>query len=288
MPRLGFGVFRNQGAKCTTSCYDALNAGYRHIDSAVCYGNEAAVGAAIRSYIASDTNLGNIVRENIFVTTKVLSGIRDYGEVLKTVDDSLIEFGFRSSGPGFEDQTGYIDLYLIHDPLSKETRLKSYEALLAAQNQGKIRAVGVSNYNIHHLKEIEAAGFPPPAVNQIELHPFCQQRPVTEYCMEHGIVIQAYTPLAQGKEGKVDNAELSRIAMKYDTSVYQILIRWSLQKGYVPLPKSATNTHIIANAKVYDFSISDEDMLAIDALDARIGLDGKSLGSITWNPINAP
>lgn len=185
---------------------------------------------------------------------------------MNAVDESLANFGL-----------DYIDLYLIHDPLSgKENRLKTYRALLEAQRLGKVRSVGVSNYGVAHLQEIESEGLAPPSVNQIELHPFCQQPPIVEYCRKNSIVIQAHTPLVRGS---LSDKTLLKIARDVEKSPFQICIRWSLQKGFVPLPKSANPEHIEANADVFGFELSKDEMEAVDGLHSDT--------SVTWNPVKA-
>ncbi|KAF7315531.1 hypothetical protein MIND_00068400 [Mycena indigotica] len=259
MPLLGFGVYQNYDAR--PSCLDAFKAGYRHIDSAQMYRNEAAVGAAVRE--------SGIPREDLFLTTKCASKSHGYESTVKGVDTSLAAFGFE-----------YIDLFLIHDPLSgTERRLQTYKALLEAKAAGKIRTVGVSNYNVHHLEEINNAGFEAPTVNQIELHPFCQQKPIVEYCQKNGIIIQAYCPIVRGQ---MDHEAITKLATKFNRDPAHILLRWSLQKGFVPLPKSQTPSRIASNANLYDFELDESDMAALDALDR-----GKE-GGISWNPVDAP
>ncbi|KAG6873413.1 hypothetical protein C0995_015838 [Termitomyces sp. Mi166 len=258
MPLLGFGVYQNYTTR--DSVLEAFKAGYRHVDSAQVYRNEADVGEAVRDC--------GLPREDLFITTKCVSKTHGYESTLKGVDASLAKFKF-----------DYIDLFLIHDPYSgTERRLATYKALQEAKAAGKIRTVGVSNYGIKHLEEIRDAGFPMPSVNQIELHPFCQQRPIVSYCREHGIVVQAYCPIIRGK---MDHPTITEIANKYNRDPAQILIRWSLQKGFVPLPKSATPSRIHSNTKVYNFELKEEDVAALDALDR-----GKD-GAVSWNPVDA-
>ncbi|KAJ7594328.1 NADP-dependent oxidoreductase domain-containing protein [Mycena floridula] len=260
MPLLGFGVYQNYDAKPSTM--HALKSGYRHVDSAQVYRNESEVGEAIR-------DSGDLVkREDLFITTKCVSKTHGYEKTLKGVDESLVRFGL-----------DYIDLFLIHDPLSgSRKRLETYKALLEAKKAGKIRSVGVSNYNVKHLEEIANAGYEKPSVNQIELHPFCQQRPIVSYCQERSIVIQAYCPIIRGK---MDHKAITKLAEKYNRDPAQILLRWSLQKGFVPLPKSVQNARIESNTNLYDFSLTQEDMESLDALDR-----GKE-GAISWNPVYA-
>lgn len=258
MPILGFGVFRNYDAK--PACIAAFKAGYRHIDSAQTYRNEDAVGEAVRE--------SGLERSDFFITTKCVSGDHGYDLTLRGVDWSLQQFGF-----------DYIDLFLIHDPMSgTEKRLATYKALLECKVAGKIRTVGVSNYNVKHLEEIRIAGYEMPAVNQIELHPICQQKSIVEYCEKHSIIVQAYCPIVRGK---MDHEVFASIAAKHKREPAQILIRWSLQKGYIPLPKSATPSRIHSNAQVFDFELDADDMIRLDALDR-----GKA-GAVSWNPVDA-
>jgi diketogulonate reductase-like aldo/keto reductase len=258
MPLLGFGVYQNRTAK--PSVLEAFRAGYRHVDSAQVYRNEDHVGAAVRE--------SGLDRSDVFITTKCTSNTHGYEPTLKGVDESLKKFGF-----------DYVDLFLIHDPYSgTERRLATYKALQDARAAGKIKTVGVSNYGVKHLEEIKNAGFEMPAVNQIELHPFCQQRPIVAYCREHSIVVQAYCPIVRGK---LDDQAITELVEKYSRDPAQILLRWSLQSGYVPLPKSATPSRIHSNTELYDFSLGEADMLKLDNLDK-----GKA-GAISWNPVDA-
>lgn len=258
MPLLGFGVYQMDEA--LPHVLTAFKAGYRHVDSAQMYRNEEDVGKAVRQ--------SGLAREDVFITTKCNSRSHGYESTLRGVDESLRKFGF-----------DYIDLFLIHDAYSgKEKRLATYKALLEARDAGKIRTVGVSNYGVKHLEEIAAAGFETPAVNQIELHPFCQQRPIVEYCKTHSIVVQAYCPVIRGQ---LNHPLFLRLAEKHNHDPAQIVLRWSLQKGFVPLPKSATTSRIYSNAELYDFELSTEEVAELDALDR-----GKE-GAVSWNPVDA-
>ncbi|KDQ49379.1 hypothetical protein JAAARDRAFT_63753 [Jaapia argillacea MUCL 33604] len=242
MPLLGFGVYQNYTSR--PSCLEAFKAGYRHIDSAQAYRNEADVGAAVRE--------SGLDRQDLFITTKCINKTHGYESTLKGVDLSLSKFGFGM-------------------------RLATYKALQECRQAGKIRSVGVSNYGIKHLEEIRNAGYEMPAVNQIELHPFCQQKPIVSYCREHSIVVQAYCPIIRGK---MDDPVIQEVAAKYSRDPAQILLRWSLQKGFVPLPKSATPARIHSNTHLYDFALTDDDMAKLDALDK-----GKE-GAVSWNPVD--
>jgi len=259
MPLIGLGVYQNYDT--AASCVEAFKAGYRHIDSAQVYRNEAHVGEAVRE--------SGVPREELFLTTKCVSKTHGYESTLTGVDASLQKFGL-----------DYLDLFLIHDPFSgKVRRLDTYRALLECQKAGKLRSIGVSNYGIKHLQEILDCDLEMPSVNQIELHPFCQQKDIVNYCQEHSIFVQAYSPLVRAK--RMDNPVIIRLAEKHDQDPAQILIRWSLQKGFSPLPKSANPDRIRSNILVYDFHLDDEDMAALDALD-----QGKN-GAVTWNPVDA-
>ncbi|KAI0360892.1 Aldo/keto reductase [Trametes cingulata] len=258
LPLVGLGVYQNDD--CKPACLAALKHGYRHIDSARMYRNEEQVGEAVRE--------SGVPREQVFVTSKINNPEHGYESTLASVDDSLKKFGF-----------DYIDLMLIHSPLSdKERRLQTWKALIEAKKQGKVRSIGVSNYGPKHLEEIREAGLETPSVNQVELHPFCQQKEIVEYCNKHGIVIEAYSPLIRGKW----NDKIVEVAKKYNKDPAQFLVRWSLQRGFVVLPKSAQPERVVSNANVFDFEIKEEDMATVNALDR-----GKE-GAVTWNPVDAP
>ncbi|KZS89253.1 Aldo/keto reductase [Sistotremastrum niveocremeum HHB9708] len=259
IPLLGLGVYQNI-EECLPASLAALNAGYRHIDSAVMYRNEDQVGEALKQ--------SKLKREEVFLTTKISSRYHGYDTTAKLVDTSLAKFG-----------TNYIDLYLIHDPLSgKAKRLDTWKALVDAKKAGKIRSIGVSNYSGKHIDEIKAEGLELPSVNQIELHPLCQQKPIVEYCKANGILVEAYCPIIRGQ---FDQPVFHELASKYKKDPAQVLIRWSLQKGFSPLPKSAHAERIKSNADVYDFELSSEDVAKLDALDKG------DAGAISWNPVNA-
>jgi len=259
MPRLGFGVYLNDD--CAPACVVALKNGYRHIDSAQAYHNEEQVGRAFRE--------SGLKREEVFITTKCLSSTGGYQATLDGVDASLEKFGF-----------DYIDLFLIHDPLAgPQRRIDIWKALIEAKKAGKIRTIGVSNFGVRHLEELEQAGLEKPSVNQIQLHPQFQQPAIVEYCKKNSIFVEAYCPLIRGK---LDIPALQSIAQKHNKEGAQVLVRWSLQKGFAPLPKSNTPSRIISNADVYDFELDEDDVAALDALEK-----GKK-GSVAWDPVDAP
>ncbi|EJU03849.1 Aldo/keto reductase [Dacryopinax primogenitus] len=259
IPRLGLGVYKNDDP--TLACEAALAAGYRHVDSALGYKNEKAVGEAVRR--------SGIPREEVFVTSKVHSLRHEYEEAKAAVEESLSNFGLP-----------YLD-HLIHDPKSgKEKRLETWHALVEKQKEGKLRSIGVSNFGVNHLEEIKDAGLPTPAVNQLELHPWCQQRDITEYCAANGIVVEAYTPITRGKY--FDNPTATRISQAHNKTPAQVFLRWSLQRGFVPLPKSSQPDRVRAKAQLYDFDLTEEEMNTLD--DCDMG----EAGAVTWNPVNVP
>ncbi|KAF2710430.1 Aldo/keto reductase [Pleomassaria siparia CBS 279.74] len=249
IPRLGFGVFQSPPPTCVSSCLQAFRTGYRHVDTAQYYENEKSVGRAIRE--------SKIPRSEIFVTTKILSPGNDVEATYKSIVQSVTKL---------DGDNGYVDLFLIHSPNGGvESRKLMWLALEKAKEQGKVRDIGVSNYGIGHIEEIKEFGKWPPAVNQIELHPWCQQREIVKYCEDNSIVIQAYCPLVRNQ--KAHDKTLLAICEERKLSPNQVLVRYCLQKGWVPLPKSDTPSRITSNADVFAFELSDEDMGKLDALD---------------------
>ncbi|CAD6499804.1 BgTH12-03911 [Blumeria graminis f. sp. triticale] len=250
IPRLALGVYKSEGNQCTAACLTALKAGYRHIDSAQYYANEAEVGEAIRQ--------SGLKRSDIFVTTKILesegSVEANYAKMLDSVKK-------------IDGENGYVDLFLSHmSHIGRKSRKEIYLALEKLLEAGKTRSIGVSNWGIADIEELKSfAKIYPPHVNQIELHPFCQQREVVKYCQTNGIIVEAYCPLVRNTKG--DDPTLNKVAQAHKKSVAQVLIRYGLQKNWVTLPKSSTPERIIENFDVYDFELSSEDMESLDALD---------------------
>ncbi|WVQ94725.1 hypothetical protein IAU59_001805 [Kwoniella sp. CBS 9459] len=276
IPRLGYGVYQARSTECENGVKDALKAGYRHTDSAQAYHNEDIVGKAVAA--------SGVPRSEIFLTTKYMPShnVVSTSDVFSVIQKSLkrIDKSTGTSGQKGLSTEGYIDLMLIHAPFGgEEGRKNNWEALAQAQKEGWIRDIGVSNFGVPHLKSLPA---PKPSINQIELHPFCQQREIVAYCESQGIAVQAYSPLIRADAERYKNPVLVGIAEKYKKEVAQVLIRWSLQKGYIPLPKSVTPSRIKSNAEVYDFKLDESDMKALD------GLDEGAKGACTWNPVDQP
>ncbi|KAG6025267.1 hypothetical protein E4U41_001577 [Claviceps citrina] len=252
IPNLGFGVYQLYGQACQRAVLAALQAGYRHIDSAQLYRNESDVGAAIQQ--------SGLQRGDVFLTTKIRQSAGDFEKSYRSVLESIE----RVAGGG---KDSYVDLFLIHLPgTGRETREELWKVLEKVYEEGRAKAIGVSNYRPQHMAEMkEYAKVWPPHVNQIELHPWCQQKETVQYCKDNNIVVAAYSPLSCGDN--LGDPTLATIANKYSKSPAQILIRYALQKGWVPLPKSGNEERIKQNAQVFDFTLSDEDMKTMDGLD---------------------
>jgi 2,5-diketo-D-gluconate reductase A len=241
IPALGFGTWGLSRAETGRSVPDALRAGYRHIDTAKIYGNEAEVGEAVKA--------SGLAREDIFVTTKLWTSDQGYESAQEALDASLQRLGL-----------DYVDLYLIHWPgHDRQRRTDSWRALIEAQKLGKAKSIGVSNYMIEDLKELFDASSVVPAVNQIQFHPFVYQdrRQLLEFCGQHGITFEAYSPLAKGR---LSDPRLSDIGEKYGKTAAQVMLRWAIQQGTVPLPRSSQDSHIRQNFEIFDYELSDADM----------------------------
>lgn len=253
IPIIGFGTWQTpDGQVAEESVLAALNSGYRHIDTAAAYGNEESVGAAIKK--------SGINRHELFVTTKLWNSDHGYQNTKKAIDTSLEKLGL-----------DYLDLYLIHWPNPAtmrdnwaELNAESWQAMEEAVQAGKIRAIGVSNFRKHHLDELLKTAEIKPAVNQNYLNPSDMQEDLVKYNDSLGIVNEAYSPIGTG--GLLSNEVVNEIAEKYGKSPAQILIRWSLDHNFLPLPKSVHPDYIKANADVFDFDIEPEDMKKLDGL----------------------
>ncbi|MGW4542242.1 aldo/keto reductase [Streptomyces chartreusis] len=256
MPQLGFGVWQVPDAEATRAVGTALEAGYRSIDTAAIYGNEAGTGRAIAA--------SGVPREDIFVTTKLWNGDQGYDSTLRAFDTSLEKLGLE-----------YVDLYLIHWPApSRDKYVDTYKAFEKLHADGRIRAIGVSNFLPEHLERLLGETSVVPAVNQIELHPHLQQHTSRALHAERGIATEAWSPLGSGK-GLLEVPAIVAIAQKHGRTPAQVVLRWHLQIGNVVIPKSVTPSRIKENIEVFDFSLDDEDLAAISALneDRRIGSD---------------
>ena len=246
MPWFGLGVFKAEdGREVEQAVQWALECGYRSIDTASVYRNERGVGAAIKA--------GGVPREDLFITTKVWDNEQGYDATLEAFDRSLERLG-----------TDYADLYLIHWPVPGKSvdTWRAFETLYA---EGRVKAIGLSNFLVHHIEEILAACQIRPAVNQVELHPYLVQPDLLQFCKEQKIRVEAWSPIMRGRVFEVP--ELVAMAEKYGKTPVQLVLRWDLQHGLVTIPKSVKRDRIKANAEVFDFEISPEDMAAIDALD---------------------
>lgn len=249
IPQLGLGVWQSpQGAPTRDAVTAALRLGYRHIDTARVYRNEPDVGAAVRE--------SDIPRDQIFVTTKLWNDDQGYDSTLRAFDKSLERLNIE-----------YIDLYLIHWPVAGK-RLDSWRALEKLHADGRARSIGVSNFLVPHLQELVATAKTPPHANQIELSPFLQRRPTVELCKKLGIAIEAYSPLTRGE--KLGDPVVAAIAREVGKTAAQVLLRWSVQHGYIVLPKSVRAERIAENGAIFDFTLTDEQMSRLDALEENL------------------
>lgn len=251
MPRLGLGVFQSAiGSETEDAVRFALDAGYRHIDTAAVYKNEREVGHIVNS--------GLVPRDQIFVTSKLWTNMLNYDDARKGFDETIEKLGF-----------DYLDLYLVHWPVNDWQ--SAWRAMEELYNEGRIKAIGVSNFLPHHLKELLNICTVAPAVNQYEMHPFLQQPELKKLCDDNDIAITAWAPIMKGRV--LDVPELVSIGEKYNKSAVQVTLRWLLQSGVIAIPKSVNQNRIVANADIYDFKLSNDDMATINGLDKaeRIG-----------------
>ncbi|MGW3263957.1 aldo/keto reductase [Streptomyces sp. NPDC001056] len=256
MPQLGFGVWQVPDDEAERAVGTALEAGYRSIDTAAAYGNEEGTGRAIAA--------SGLPREEIFVTTKLWNSDQGYDATLRAFDTSLGKLGL-----------DHLDLYLIHWPLpARDLYVDTYKALEKLYADGRVRAIGVSNFLPEHLRRLADETSVIPAVNQIELHPHLQQHAAREYHAEQGIRTEAWSPLGQGK-GLLEVPAIVAIGQKHNRTPAQVVLRWHIQQGTIVIPKSVTPSRIKENIEVFDFSLDEEDLAAIGALneDRRIGPD---------------
>lgn len=253
IPNIGFGTFRTpSGEETEKSVIDAIKSGYRHIDCAAAYGNEKSVGEAIRK--------SGVTREELFITSKLWNDDKGYENTLAAFNRTLEDL-----------QLDYLDLYLIHWPIAKasknnwqEANCESWRALEELYKQGKVKAIGVSNFLGHHLDPLLKIAKIKPMVNQIEIHPGMLQEETVKFCEENNILVEAWAPFSNGQI--FNNPVLKEIADQYKKSVAQISLRWIIQKGIIPLPKSVTPERIKNNLDVFDFEIKAQDVEKIDRL----------------------
>ena len=259
MPILGLGVYQTPPGRVTqNSVKFALKLGYRHVDTARIYGNEADVGEAVRE--------SGILREDLFVTTKLWNSDQGYDSTLRAYEASLKRLGL-----------DYVDLYLVHFPVP-DVRKESWRAMETLFKKGRCRAIGVSNFTIRHLEELTEESDVIPSVNQVEFHPFLYQKELLDYCQGKRIQVEAYSPLARGERFK--QPRILSLAKKYSKTPAQLMIRWGIQHGVVVIPKSTREERIRENSQVFDFDISDDDMMSLDSLNEDLRLN--------WDPTSVP
>ncbi|KAF8936469.1 hypothetical protein BGZ47_009483 [Haplosporangium gracile] len=263
IPRLGLGVYQSEeGQEAENAVLWALQAGYRHIDTATSYDNETSVGNAIRK--------SGIPRNEIFVTTKLTEDDQGYESTLAACDVSLKKLGL-----------DYIDLYLIHSPLcGSELRQESWKAMEKLHAEGKVKSIGVSNYGVNHLKELleDSGATIRPAVNQIEVHPWLTRTDIASFCKAHNIAVESYSPLVQAH--KLQDPTLVKIASAHSKTPAQVLIRWNLQRGNIVIPKSSKKQRIVENADVFGFELSEDEVEKLTALNENYVTE--------WDPTVAP
>lgn len=248
MPIEGYGVFQVKPDETERCVLDALETGYRSLDTAATYGNEEGVGNALKK--------SGIPREEIFLTSKLWVADQGYEKAKKAFEKTLNKLG-----------TDYLDLYLIHQPLGDY--YGSWRALEELYKDGKIKAIGLSNFDSTRLVDLIVNNEIVPAVNQIELHPFLQQKEAQKVMKEYGVKVESWGPLAEAKHGILDDEMLNEIAAKHDKSVAQVILRWHLEQGIIIIPKSVRKERMKENLDVHDFSLDETDMEKIAELDGR-------------------
>jgi len=249
IPQLGFGVFKVPPEQTEDVTRTALEIGYRHVDTAQMYGNEAGVGRAVRA--------AGLARDEVFVTSKLDNPNHARDDALRSFDGTLAELGF-----------DHVDLFLIHWPLpGVGDFVETWHAMEEIYRSGRARAIGVSNFTPHHLRRLLAAAEVVPAVNQIEVHPYLVQDDVRAFGAEHGIVTEAWAPIARGRV--LDDPVITTIAKRLERTPAQVTLRWAIQRGDVVFPKSVTRSRIEENFDLFDFELADDEMAEITALDRQ-------------------
>ncbi|MEV8370627.1 aldo/keto reductase [Microbacterium sp. NPDC064584] len=253
IPQLGYGVFKVPPADTERAVTEAFEVGYRHIDTAAIYGNEEGVGAAIAA--------SGIPRSELFITTKLWNDRHDAEEPHAAIRESLDKLGLER-----------VDLYLVHWPTpAKDNYLHAWQKLIEIRDAGLTRSIGVSNFLVPHLEKIVAQTGVTPAVDQIELHPAHQQRDITGWAADHGVRIESWGPLGQGKYDLFGLPEVRNAASAHGKSPAQVVLRWHLQKGFIVFPKSVRRERLEENLDVFDFTLSDAEMQAIDQVEPGDG-----------------
>ncbi|MEK4425043.1 aldo/keto reductase [Solibacillus sp. FSL K6-1523] len=255
MPGFGLGVFQVPNDATAEIVKNGIEVGYRSIDTAAIYGNEAGVGEGIKQALAST----GLKREDLFITSKVWNDGLSYDETVAAYEDSLQKLGL-----------DYLDLYLIHWP-GNNKYAESWKALEDLYKAGKIKAIGVCNFNVSHLQDLLKTARVVPVINQVEFHPRLQQVELRAFCKERNIQLEAWAPLMQG--GLLEDPTIAEIATKYGKSNAQVILRWDVQNGVVTIPKSVRKERMIQNADIFDFSLTDEEMQVINEmnLEKRVG-----------------
>ncbi|WUB15078.1 aldo/keto reductase [Streptomyces platensis] len=256
MPQLGYGVWQVEDEQAATAVGQALDAGYRSIDTAMIYGNEEGTGRALAA--------SGVARDELFVTTKLWNADQGHDATLRAFDTSLAKLGLE-----------YVDLYLIHWPLpARDTYIETYQALEEIYADGRAKAIGVSNFLPEHLERLMGETSIVPAVNQIELHPQFPQAASRAFHARHNIVTEAWSPIGQGR-GLLEDPTLVELAAKHGKSPAQVVLRWHVQLGNVAIPKSVTPSRIAENIDIFDFELDDADLTALAGLDTgtRLGPD---------------
>lgn len=257
MPYVGLGVWMAKDEETVQAVKWALEAGYRHIDTAKAYDNEAAVGRGVKE--------SGVPREKIFITTKLWNDDMRAGRQKEAFEESLKALG-----------TDYVDLYLIHWAVDN-VYVPSWKVMEEIYKEGRAKAIGLCNFQQHHLETLLQSATVKPAINQFECHPFLTQEPLIAFCEKQGIACEAWGPMGGRKSPLRDNAELTAIGQKYGKTAAQVMLRWNVQRGIIILPKSVHKERIIANSQLFDFELSDADMKAISAMNQNkrlnLGLD---------------
>ena len=262
IPQLGFGVFQIEPDQTREAVATALEIGYRHIDTAEMYGNERGVGEAIRG--------SGLQRDEVFVTSKLSNDNHAYDDALQAFEETLARVDI-----------DYLDLFIIHWPLpAVGDFLQTWRALEEMARSGRVRAVGVSNFQVAHLERVLANTDTVPAVNQIEVHPYLTNEAVRTFCVEHQIAVEAYSPIAQGQV--LEDPAITAIAEQVGKSAAQVTLRWHLQRGDIIFPKSVTRERVEANFDLFDFALDDDQLAAISALnrDERTGQDPDTFNAV--------